>query len=263
MTEILQAPGVPKHEMHEFHAKTAPYALIIGVYNEGEKFTRQLAALQPYRNLVDIIIADGASNDGATAADAVQRQARTLLIHKEDKRGLSMQYRGALYYALEQGYAGVIMMDGNGKDGVEALPQFIDALNDGADFVQGSRFMRGGEHRNTPLDRVIGIRYVFNPIMFLASGFHYSDAMNGFKACSCAFLSHPGLQLFRDVFVGYNLQYYLNYRAPKLGIRPREIPVSRCYHDENTPHSKIIGIRARLGILKELAGVVMGCCNPR
>jgi len=248
--------------LHEFHEKTAPYALIIGVYNEGAKFTRQLQALQPYRHLVDIIIADGNSTDGATSPEALRTQARRLLINQSGIRGLSVQYRIALYYALEQGYAGVIMMDGNGKDGVDAIPRFVAALNEGMDFVQGSRFMPGGQHRNTPLDRVIGIRFIFNPIMNLASGFSYSDAMNGFKACSARFLRDPRVHPFRECFVRYSLQYYFNYIAPRLGIPIAQIPVSRCYHEENTPHSKIIGVRSRLSILLELFNTVTGRYNP-
>ena len=255
--------AIPLCQIHEFHPKQASYALVIGVYNEGEKFTRQLASLQPYRTLVDIIIADGGSDDGATTPENLGDSVRTLLINHDAQRGLSVQYRAALHYALAQGYAGIVMMDGNGKDGVEALPQFVAALQEGVDFVQGSRFMRGGLHKNTPLDRVIGIRFIFNPIMWIASGFHYSDAMNGFKGCSRTFLTDAYVQPFRDVFVRYNLQYYLNYIAPKLGMRIVQIPVSRCYHNENSPHSKIIGLRSRLSILKELFNTVLGRYNPK
>ena len=253
----------PKTESHIFGAKSCDFVLVIGVYNEGDKFTGQIEALQPYRHLVDIIIADGASDDGATAAEALRGKVRALLINRDAQRGLSVQYRQALYYALEQGYAGIIMMDGNGKDGVSAIADFVAKLEDGFDFVQGSRFLPGGEHANTPLDRVIGIRFVFNPIMRFASGFAYTDAMNGFKACSATFLRDPRVQPFRDVFVRYSLQYYLNYTAPRIGMRVAEIPVSRRYNADGLPHSKIIGLRARLKILGELFNTVLGRYNPR
>jgi len=253
----------PAHTALQFHEKTRGYALVIGVYDEGEKFTRQLEALQPYRRLVDIVIADGGSSDGATSPDILQKHVRTLLINNDERRGLSVQYRIAMQYALEQGYNGIVMMDGNGKDGVEAVERFVQKLEEGYDFVQGSRFMPGGFHKNTPLDRMLGIRFVFNPIMTIASGFRYTDAMNGFKACSRNFLGDPRVQPFRDCFVRYSLQYYLNYIAPKLGMRITEIPVSRSYHDQNTPHSKIIGLRSRLKILGELLRTVLGGYNPK
>ena len=252
----------PLSTLFEFHAKNNPYALIIGVYNEGDKFAKQLAALQPYRHMVDIIIADGRSTDGATTPEVLKDKVRTLLINQEKKRGLGIQYRSALSYALSQNYNATIMMDGNNKDGVEAIPQFIDKLNEGYDFIQGSRFMLGGCHKNTPVDRFLGIRFVFNPIMYLGSGFYSTDGMNGFKACSRAFLCDPRAQLFRDVFAVYNFQYYFNYIAPKLGLRVIEIPVSRVYPDDGSPYSKIPGLRGRIRILFELLSTVTGRYNP-
>jgi dolichol-phosphate mannosyltransferase len=254
---------IPKSDRFEFKEKSKAYALIIGVYNEGDKFVRQLESLQPYRHRVDIIIADGGSTDGATLPKALQTKARTLLINKDEQRGLSVQYRSALHYALEQGYLGIIMMDGNGKDGVSAIDSFVAKLESGFDFIQGSRFLPGGAHKNTPIDRVLGIRFVFNPIINIASGFRYTDAMNGFKGCSRAFLCDPRVQPFRKIFERYSLQYYLNYIAPKLGFRVIEIPVERSYRDDNLPHSKIIGVRSRLKILLELFNVVIGQYNPK
>lgn len=253
--------AIPSCDTHIFHAKGAAYALVVGVYNEGDKFTRQLEALQRWRGLADIIIADGGSTDGATAPEALRGKACALLVNTDAQRGLSVQYRAALHFALSQDYKGVIMMDGNGKDGVDALPLFIEKLEQGVDFIQGSRFMPGGRHEHTPPDRVLGIRFVFNPIMNFASPFRYTDAMNGFKGCSRSFLLDARVQPFRAVFVRYSLQYYLNYIAPRRGFRVAEVPVLRRYTTEKTPQSKIIGLRARLKIMAELLNTVCGRYN--
>ncbi len=259
---MMKTTDIPHSSSHEFHACEKPYVLLIGVYNEGEKFTRQLEALQPYRQHVDIVIADGSSDDGATSVAALEGKIRTLLISTGPARGLSVQYRIALCYALEQGYKGVIMMDGNGKDGVDAIPAFIAKLEQGCDFIQGSRFLPGGVHRNTPLIRILGIKLVFNPVVAIATGYRYTDAMNGYKACSRAMLEHPGVQPFRAIFVRYGLQYFFNYIAPRLRLRVCEIPVSRVYRNDKLPHSKIIGYKAYVRILKELLATVTGRYNP-
>jgi hypothetical protein len=189
---------------------------------------------------------------------------RTLLVNTDEQRGLSVQYRIALHYALEQGYEGCIMMDGNGKDGAEAIPRFVEKLQEGFDFIQGSRFIPGGFHKNTPLIRVFGIRFVCNPMVLLATGYAYTDFLNGFKGCSRTFLLHPKLQPFRKVFVRYNLQYFLNYMAPRLKVQLCEIPVSRVYSDDTSiSHSKIVGFRAYLKILDELLRTITGYYNPR
>jgi dolichol-phosphate mannosyltransferase len=245
-----------------FHEKRSLYALLIGVYNENGLFTKQLLALQAYRKEVDIIIADGGSSDGATSVAALGSSVRALLINVGDKRGLSAQYRGAMEFALAEGYAGVIMMDGNGKDGVEALPEFIKKLQAGYDFVQGSRFMPGGVHRNTPFVRILAIRCIFNPVMRLATGFVYTDGMNGFKACRRSFLLDSRIQPLREIFVRYNLQYYLNYIAPRLQFKITEIPVRRVYSSDGSAHSKIRKVTTHIGILGELAATVLGFYNP-
>ncbi|NBO18103.1 MAG: hypothetical protein EBV03_02555 [Proteobacteria bacterium] len=130
------------------------------------------------------------------------------------------------------------------------MPAFAAALDEGYDFLQGSRFMP--------------IRLVFNPLMRAASGFAYTDAINGFKGASRRLLEDPRLQPLRPVFVRYNLQYYLDYAAPRLGYRCREIPVSRHYQPASaTPQSKISGPAAYLSILRELLCTVLGWYNPR
>ncbi len=254
---------MPTHDTHNFHERRTDVVLLIGVLNEGMQFTNQLQNLQAYRDCVDICIIDGGSTDGATTLEALAPNSRTLLINTDPQRGLSVQYRIGLAYAIEQGYSAVIMMDGNGKDGTDAIPRFIGALKNGADFVQGSRFLPGGQHLNTPLSRTLGIRCIFNPLMALACGYWYSDAMNGYKAITCELLKNQGLKPFRNIFIRYNLQYYLNYRAPKLGAIIAEIPVSRNYRQNIRIQSKIIGFRAWLSIFRELFATITGYYNPR
>jgi dolichol-phosphate mannosyltransferase len=251
----------PPCAKHVFSPRLRDYCLIIPVLDEGEKFTRQLEALQPFRDQVDIIISDGGSRDGATDLALMQGRARALLIN-HGRVGLSVQYRQMLRFALDEDYIGLIAMDGNGKDSVDSIPDFLAALKQGVDLVQGSRFMPGGFHANTPPDRVWGIRLVFNPIMRLGSGFRYTDGINGYKGFSPRFLRDPRLDLFRDVFVNYNLQYYLNYQAPRLGYTVREIPVRRVYPMTGRNYSKIRGMTGRLGLLAALLATVTGRYNP-
>ena len=108
----------------------------------------------------DVIIADGSSTDGALAGDLVGEYGIRALLVMRGPGGQSAQLRLAFAYAMRQGYDGIIQVDGNNKDGVEAIPSFVDALNAGADYVQGNRFGTGGEQVNTPLVRLVAIRTV-------------------------------------------------------------------------------------------------------
>lgn len=251
----------PVYDVTEFAQKHTRYCFVVVVLNEGERIRNQLARMKERAALADIIIADGRSADGSTAPEYLQSMGvRTLLA--TDEPGLCTATRMALAYAMEQGYDGVITTDGNGKDGIEALPAFIAALDEGFDLIQGSRFAKGGIHRNTPLERYIGVRFVVAPVLALC-GFWYTDPTNAFRAMSMRFLTDARVQPIRRVFVRFNLQHYLNYRAAQLGFKVTELPVSRVYPDDGSVPTKIVSWRIKARFLKELFMTVAGCYNPQ
>lgn len=253
--------GAPQ-ERYIFRPPTTRHCVIVPVLNEGERIRRQLEAMQPYRDLVDIYIADGGSTDGETSPEALQDKVSGLFINK-GKRGLSVQYRVALAYLMEQPYAGFIGVDGNGKDGMDALPRFVGALNEGFDLIQGSRFIPGGHHENTPWDRELAIRYIAAPLFRCASGFRYTDPINGFKGFSRKLLTDPRIQPLRPVFMRYSLQYFLNIESARLGFRVREVPVSRVYPADIPPPSHIKGWQGRARILREIIVACLGFYRPK
>ena len=50
------------------------------------------------------------------------------------------QLRMGMYFALDRNYKGILTIDGNNKDSIEDVPEFIAKLQEGYDLVQGSRF---------------------------------------------------------------------------------------------------------------------------
>ena len=251
----------PVYEVHDFFPRRTRYCAIIVVLNEGDRLRRQLARMKPYAGLADIIVADGHSTDGSTEPAFLQAAGvRALLI--TDERGLSTATRMGVAYALDQGYDGIITLDGNGKDGVEALPAFVQALDEGYDLVQGSRFMKGGVHKNTPLERYIGVRYVIAPLAALC-GFWYTDPTNAFRAMSGRFLRDPRVQLVRRVFVRFNIHHYMICRAAKIKFKVKEIPVVRVYPDDGSVPTKIHGWKTKWRILFEMIMTIVGVYNPK
>jgi dolichol-phosphate mannosyltransferase len=252
----------PVFEVHEFHPKRTRYCFCITTLNEGERLRAQLARMRPLAALADIIIADGRSTDGSTEPRFLaEMEVRALLI--TDEHGLGTATRMGLAYALEQGYAGIVTVDGNGKDGVEALPDFLARLDQGYDLVQGSRFIAGAFHQNTPLERRLAIQGLMSPLLFIGCGHFYSDPTNAFRAMSARFLEDPRVQPVRRIFVRFNLQIYLICRAARLGFRLREIPVRRVYPAGGEIPTKIRGLRTKALILRELLAVIMGRCDPK
>lgn len=253
---------LPAYEVTELAPKRGRFAVTVYVINEGERILKQLAAMKPHAADIDVILADGGSTDGSTEPGRLRDLGvRTLLVKRGPGR-LSAQMRMALSYALDEGYEGVIVMDGNGKDGPDALPRFAAALDAGFDHVQGSRYVPGGRAINTPASRHWGVKLLHAPLISLAAGIRYTDTTNGFRAYSRRLLEDARVQPFRDVFAGYELHYYLAIRSARLGFRVCEIPVLRAYPAHGPTPTKISGLSGNWTILKTLFAACLGLFNP-
>lgn len=249
---------VPKCKVFQFFPKRTKYCIGIPVINEGEKIKKQLAEMKKYARLADIIIFDGGSSDNSTSHSFLKRQnVRTLLVGPS---GQSRQLRFGLAWALKQGYQGIITIDGNHKDNVSAIPRFIKALDEGYDYTQSSRFIKGGHHANTPFYRIFFGRFMISPLLSLAAGYWYTDTPNAFRAYSRRYLLHPDVQPFRDIFERYELLFYLTTRANPLGLKTKEIPVTRKYPKGQIP-TKIVGWRRLMDMLNILK-ITLGFYNP-
>ena len=211
--------------------------------------------------VADIVIVDGGSTDGSLETEKLtQRGVRGLLVKTGPGR-LSAQLRCAYSFALDQGYEGIVTIDGNDKDDPEAIPRFVAALEEGVDFVQASRFIEGGVAEGTPRSRDIAIRWIHAPLLRLASGFPWTDTTQGFRAYSRRLLLDPRVQPFRDVFATYELLAYMSYRAPRIGYRCVELPTTRRYPPGETP-TKIGGVKGNLSILAILVRTARGRFDP-
>ena len=254
---------VPEYTAEVFRKKEHEYCVLVFVINEGEKLHKQLERMQEHKvaAAVDIIIADGGSTDGSTDSAILQEYDVTALLTKNDSGKLGAQMRMGFAYALESGYAGVVVIDGNNKDSVENIPDFAAKLAVGYDHVQGSRFIRGGHHENTPFLRLLGLKLLHAPLLSLASGVRQTDTTNGFRAYSKNLLLNAKVAVFRDVFTHYELHYYLALQAGKQGFNICEIPVSRVYPATGKTPTKISPIRGNLSVLKKLFEVIIGKYN--
>jgi dolichol-phosphate mannosyltransferase len=255
---------VPSADIFELSPRRTPYAVCIPVINEGRRLKGQLAEMKErgISAAADILILDGGSTDGSTNPGFLsQQQVRTLLI-KTGPGKLSAQLRMGYAYALAQGYHGIVTIDGNHKDGVEAIPDFIKELEAGYDFVQGSRYLPGGQAINTPWTRRLAIKLIHVPLINSGAGFRYTDTTNGFRGYSRRFLLHPEVRPFRDVFSGYELLAYLSVRAPRTGQRVKEIPVTRRYPEKGEIPTKISHFRGNWELFRVLIRVLLGQYNP-
>ena len=249
---------VPEHEVIEFAPRKHKYCVAVFVLNENGRLQKQLERMRMLTDQIDIVIADGGSSDGCTEHGLLQDFRVNTLLIKRGPGKLGSQMRMAFAWAMDRGYEGVVVVDGNNKDSVENVPDFISKLEEGYDHVQGSRYLPGGHHENTPLIRHLGVRLLHAPLLKLASGFRYTDTTNGFRAYSRKLLNDERIDLFRDVFSGYELHYYLACYAPYYKMKCIEIPVSRRYPKTGKTPTKIKGIKGNLTVLRSLFAVCIG-----
>ncbi|SCA63929.1 hypothetical protein SCG7086_BJ_00090 [Chlamydiales bacterium SCGC AG-110-P3] len=249
----------PQYAVFEYTPKKRAYCVCVFVLNEGKRIAAQLRKMKSLSDEVDIIVADGGSSDGVLAEDFLRSSAVRTLLVKQGGGKLGAQMRMAFDYALSQGYKGVITIDGNNKDDPRAIPKFIEALESGYAHLQGSRYIPGGVEKNTPRGRYYAVKLIHAPLIRLSSGFPYTDTTNGFRAYSRELLLDPRIALFREVFEGYELHYYLAIRSAKLGYTIKEIPVSRKYPSKGGTPTKISFFRGNLRVL----GCLFSACLHR
>ncbi len=257
--------GVPAFEYYEYAKRSADYVVLIPVINEGERIRKELYRAYKYHiaDCADLVICDGGSTDGSLEERTLRKlQVNTLLVKKGEGRQ-GAQLRMGIYWALGRGYKGIITIDGNNKDSIEDIPRFIQKLEEGYDFVQGSRFIKGGRAVNTPLTRSIAVRLIHAPLISLTAGQRFTDTTNAYRAYSARYLSDGRVAPLRDIFMTYELLAYLSVRATQLGYRACEIPVTRAYPRKGKTPTKISFLKGNSELMKILICNLLGAYTPK
>jgi dolichol-phosphate mannosyltransferase len=261
-SEIRANWQVPTFETPLWLGRQHDWCVVIPVINEGERIKSLLSRMKALKieEIADVLIVDGGSIDGSLDPESLQKNGVRGLLVKIGAGKLSAQLRCAYAFALDNGYEGIVTIDGNDKDDPEAIPRFIRALKEGVDFVQASRFIPGGCAQNTPQSRGFAIRFIHAPMLSLFSGFKWTDTTQGFRAYSRRMLLDNQISIFRDNFITYELLAYLSYRAPNLGYICIELATTRRYPKNEVP-TKISQFGGNLSVLLILIKTCFGWYN--
>ena len=197
----------------------------VGAYNEERTIGDVLSRFEP--GLVDEVVV---INDGSTdRTPEIIAQANASCIRHETNRGAGAAIKSLIRYALDHGYDVIVLMAGNGKDNPKEIPRLLaPILDQGYDYVQGSRYLPGGSIAHQPLQRTVLIR-LLALLYRLLTGFPSTDPSNGFRAYKLSLFDDPRLNIWQDWLDGYEFEHYLNYLVLKLGYRVTEVPVSKTY----------------------------------
>jgi len=185
-----------------------------------------------------VIVVDDGSRDG-TADEARDAGAERVLRH-DVNRGVGASIRTGLLEARALGFTVAAILSGDDQHEPSELPRVLAPIFRGeADFVQGSRWLPGGETPGIPpLRRALTRLY---PWLFrLASGWPSTDGTNGFRAFRLSLLDDPRLRVEQGWLDRYELEPYLLFQAVRSGYRVIEAPVTVRYHARGTTKMKLL-----------------------
>ncbi len=224
---------------------------ILPVFNESSHIGTLLDRFS--KDVCDVLVVDDGSTD--STSEEIKRRNAAVIRHTE-RRGVGTCLQNGFRYAQDHGYDVIIVMAGNGKDDPREIPRLLAAIEAGADYVQGSRFMRGGEWKNLPWHRFFAIK-ALTWTWSLCMRRRLTDVTNGFRAYRMSFLKRPEVQWDQPWLATYELEYYLHYYALKSGIPTREVPATKIYPTK-TNYSKIRPGADWVRIIKPLFVLMFG-----
>jgi dolichol-phosphate mannosyltransferase len=212
-------------------SQAKPRVLAVMLCYNTEDLTRAALAKFPAERAYDVLLVDDGSIDGTPAL--LDAFSGATVLHHERNRGLGAAIKTGYRYAIDHGYDVIVIMAGNNKDDPAEIPRLLRPIVDeGADYVQGSRFLDGGSHANLPGARRWMVK-MHAWMMWAFTGRRGTDAINGFRAYRVSLLSAPRINVWQDWLDHYELESYLHYKVLTLGHRFAEAPVSKSYPPPN------------------------------
>lgn len=216
--------------------------IVIPTYNERKNITRLIPQIfsvsMPAVDQLDILVVDDMSPDGT--GEAVQELTSTypnVHLITGPKMGLGKAYIRGMTHVLNTFDADVIMeMDADFSHDPQDIPRLLSEIDGGAEFVIGSRYVKGGSipsnwgfHRrlNSLLGNLVA-RYVTDMRKV-------QDTTAGFRAIKTSLLKQIDLINLR--VQGYAFQIALLRQAVIRGATITEVPVD--FVDRTEGESKL------------------------
>lgn len=197
--------------------------IVIPTYNEKENIIELIKVIHMISPDSHVLVVDDGSPDqtGPMVAEVAKRDQRIHLLQRQAKEGLGTAYVQGFKWGLTHEYDFISEMDGDWSHPPRFLTPMYQAA-DKADFVIGSRYVKGGGSVNWGAGRKLISRFgSLYSRMILGVGIH--DFTGGFNGWHARVLK--ALNLDSVASDGYSFQIEIKYRAVKAGFRFVEFPI--------------------------------------
>ena len=208
--------------------------VVIPAFNEEGKIGGVVSKIP--RTVADaILVVDDSSIDN-TAAEAIQ--AGAAVQRHERNLGVGAAIRTGVDYALTNGFDVVAIVSGDDQHDPSDLPGLLKPIiEEGYDFVQGSRRLRGLDAPNIGLFRR-AFTWIYTILFRLLSRYPCTDATNGGRAFKTDIFQNRKINLWQEWLNTYELEPYLLYTVARGGYRITEAPMKVIYHKRGTTKMK-------------------------
>jgi len=225
--------------------------VIIPTYNEIENIERIIHAVFQLPSNFHVLIVDDNSPDGTfNKVSELQKQysEKLFLEIRTKKSGLGTAYVHGFKWALSHQYQYIYEMDADFSHNPNDLEKLYLACQNSADVAIGSRYSKGVNVVNWPLNRVL-MSYFASVYVKFITGMQIHDATAGFICYKRIVLETINIDKIK--FVGYAFQIEMKYRAFVNKFKIEEVPI--IFTDRTLGESKMSGAIIREAVI----GVIM------
>jgi dolichol-phosphate mannosyltransferase len=219
-------------------------------YNEADNIgplVREVLATLPH---CEMLVVDDASPDGTgRLLDELRRtEPRLHVVHRPSKNGLGTAHKLAIKFALTHGYDALITMDADFSHHPKYLPEMMRELGH-AEFVTGSRFVRGGSCEY-PLPRR-ALSRTASTLTRILLGIPLHETTTSYRGFRGPLLERMNVDAIRSEGYSYFVESLflvdrlVRRESPSGGLR--EFPI--CFEDRRAGASKISKKEILKGVL--------------